>query len=78
MECNAKMFGTIAYLLVLMGSGGMIVFASKFGFSTNLDGYRMMKARFLRLDGAQVWFASWGFVIVGTLMQLIAFRVTPP
>ena len=78
MYCTVKFVGTIAYVLVLIGSGGMIAFATQFGFSTNLDGYRLMETRFLGLNGAQVWIGSWVLVLLGTLGQLIVFRATLP
>ena len=70
-----KVILSFGYILVVLGSLGMMIFATKFGFSTNLDGYRLSKDRFLCMDGAQVWLASWVLIIIGTIMQLIGYWV---
>ena len=67
-----KIFFTISYLLVIVGSVGMIVFGSKFPFATGIAQLKDTPERFLGLNGYQVWVYSWIAILLGTAGQLIA------
>ena len=69
---SVKVILTISYLLVIMGSIGMMVFAVKFSFSTSIFQLKNTSERFLWFDGYQVWIYSWVLILVGTAGQLIA------
>ncbi len=56
-------------MFVIVGSLGMMAFATKFGFSSDLDGYRLSPVRFFKMNGAQVWSVSWSFILIGTVLQ---------
>lgn len=70
-----KVLLSFGYVFVVLGSVGMIVFATKFGFSTHLGGYRNLENRYLGMDGACVWWVSWCLIIAGTVLQLIGYWV---
>jgi hypothetical protein len=63
------------YLLVIVGSLGMMAFATKFGLATTMVEHRLSEGRFLGMNGAQVWFRSWVFIVVGTVLQLLGYFV---
>jgi len=56
--------------LVVLGSVGMILFASKFPFTTAIWELKHAKERFLFLNGYYLWNLSWFFIIAGSLIQL--------
>jgi len=57
-------------ILVVLGSIGMILFASKFPFTTAIWELKHTKERVLFLNGYYVWVLSWFFIIAGALIQL--------
>jgi hypothetical protein len=64
---------TVSYALILAGSIGMVLFATRFSFSTNLWEQPCTKERlFGLLNGREVWILSWVAIILGTLGQLVA------
>lgn len=67
-----KIIFTASYLLVIVGSGGMIVFAVRFPFASGIWELKHAKERFLRLNGYQVWVYSWFAILLGTVGQIIA------
>jgi hypothetical protein len=66
-----KILVSLAYVLVVCGSIGMIIFATKFPLSSRNKDLRHSEERFLGLNGYQVWLYSWLLIILGTIMQLI-------
>jgi hypothetical protein len=69
---NLRTLQSLSFLLALIGSLGMIVFAVRFPFSTNLHDLKLTEQRFLRLDGAQVWIRSWVLIISSIVIQWAA------
>lgn len=67
-----KAIFTVSYALVILGSIGMVVFASRFPFSTRIKDLETSSATFCGLNGYQVWFYSWAVIIVGTVGQIVA------
>lgn len=67
-----KLILTFSYLLVIAGSVGMVLFATKFpsaNFLWELEGTR---ERLCGLNGHQIWKYSWGAIILGNAGQLLA------
>ena len=75
--CVAKVIFTVSYLLVLVGSIGMIIFARKFSFASSLWEQRYTKERLFGLNGYQVWTSSWVAILLGTVGQAIATWCQP-
>ena len=67
-----KVILSISYLLVILASIGMLLFATKFPFSTNIRDLELAQERVLGLNGYQVWKYSWAAIVVSTVGQLIA------
>lgn len=63
-------FNVLPPAFVILGSIGMLVFASKFPFTTALWQLKNSKERFLFLNGYYLWNLSWGFIIAGSIIQL--------
>lgn len=70
-----KALVTASYLLVVIGSAGMVLFATRFPFSTRIQDLRLVPERALGLNGHQVWKYGWVCIIAGTLGQLIGLWV---
>lgn len=68
-------FVAISYILIICGSIGMMVFATRFSFSSRIKDLELMPERFLGLNGYRVWWWSWLLIILGTAIQLLDFRV---
>lgn len=68
----SKAVATISGLLVVLGSIGMVVFATRFPFSTRIRDLELTGERVGRLNGYQVWKYSWFVIIGGTLGQILA------
>ncbi len=68
----AKIIFTVSYLLVIVGSSGMVVFAIRFPLASSIWELKHAKERFLRLNGYQVWVFSWFAILFGTVGQIIA------
>ncbi len=64
---------TASYVLIIFGSLGMIVFATKFSFSTKIKDMELTKERFFCLNGYRVWWLSWSLIILGAVIQLVDF-----
>ena len=62
-------FNVLPPTFVVLGSIGMLGFASKFPFSTALRDLKYVKERFLFLNGYYLWNLSWGFIIAGSIIQ---------
>ncbi len=67
-----KLILTPSYLLVIAGSVGMVLFATKFPFSTTIKDLELAPERLCGFNGHQVWKYSWGAIILGTVGQLLA------
>jgi hypothetical protein len=74
-QCMKFVF-SFSYVLVMLGSLGMMVYATKYGFATNSDEYRLSRKKFMGLNGAQMWRVSWVLILLGTFGQLIAFLIS--
>ena len=72
---KTRILGTISYLLIILGSCGMVVFATKFSLASSPWQLKLTKERFLGLNGYQVWIVSWFSIILGTSLQLIILWV---
>jgi hypothetical protein len=68
-----KLIFSISYLLIILGSLGMMFFATKFPFCTRIRDLEGESERLIGLNGFQVWKYSWIAIIIGTIMQLINF-----
>ena len=69
-----KVWLTVAYLTVMMGSLGLLGLVTEFSSSpTKPWEWKFVIEKALGLfDGYQVWLYSWRLIIIGTLMQLAA------
>ena len=66
----------VGYLFIIVGSIGMICFATKFPLSTRIKDLESSPERLLRyLNGYQVWVWSWILILAGSLIQLIMILV---
>jgi len=72
-----KLLFSLSYISVIAGSLGLAAFATKFGFATNLDDYRLSEKTFMGLNGAQVWIGSWVLIVAGTIGQLVMLWISP-
>jgi hypothetical protein len=64
---------TFSYLLIVAGSIGMVLFATKFPFSTSIRELVFASERLFGFNGHQVWKYSWAAIILGTVGQLVAY-----
>jgi hypothetical protein len=67
-----KLLWTVSYLLVIAGSVGMVLFATKFPLSAALWELAYAKQRLIGLNGQQVWRCSWIAILAGSVGQLVA------
>jgi hypothetical protein len=65
-----KILLSIPYLLVVLGSVGMITFGLRFNLTTSLWEQRYSQVRFYGFNGYWLWILSWIFIVVGTLGQV--------
>lgn len=72
----SKIIISLSYILIVIGSVGMILFSTKFPCSTRIKDLSSTNHRLLGLDGFQVWIGSWFCIILGTLIQLINYWVS--
>jgi hypothetical protein len=70
-----KLIFSISYLLIILGSVGMMFFATKFTFSTRIRDLEYTNERLIGLNGFQVWKYSWILIIIGTVIQMINYWV---
>jgi hypothetical protein len=73
MDVFLKISTIFSYILIIIGSLGMMVFVTKFSFITPIENSQLTNERFLNLNGYQVWRGSWICIIFGTVIQLIYF-----
>lgn len=64
-----------SYMLIILGSIGLILFATKFSFSTRTADLKYANERLLSLNGYQVWKYSWAIIIAGNIIQLVIVLV---
>lgn len=62
-----------SYLLIIAGSTGMMIFATRFPFSSKISDLHLSSERFLGLNGYIVWMLSWVLIIMGTVLQMIDY-----
>lgn len=67
-----KVIVTVSAFLVVVGSIGMVVFATRFPFSTRIRDLESTMERVCGLNGYQVWKYAWFVIIIGTLGQVLA------
>jgi len=72
----SKIIMSISYILIILGSIGMILFATKFPFSTRIQDLTFSKVKYMGLNGYHFWVVSWFSIIIGTLIQLINYWMT--
>jgi hypothetical protein len=60
----------VGYLLVILGSIGMVLFALKFPFSSSLRDLAQAMERLGPFNGYQVWIGAWLLIIFGPIIQL--------
>jgi len=58
-------------VLVILGSIGMILLASKFPTTTAMWQLKYWKKRVLFLNGYHLWILSWCLIILGSVIQLL-------
>jgi len=68
-----KALGILSYTSIIIASIGMILFSTKFPFSTNIWELKNAKERVFWLNGCQLWVISWFLIIFGTTVQLFLF-----
>ncbi len=68
-----KFLVSLSYILVILCSVGMILFAAKYPFSTRVEDPAHAKEEIAGLNGFQLWVASWSSIIAGTAIQLIHY-----
>lgn len=73
---KVPVFVSLSYIFIITGSIGMMVFATKFPFSTKMKDLKYASERFLGLNGYGVWMVSWFLIILGTTIQLIVYWIT--
>jgi hypothetical protein len=61
----------LGYVLAIVESVGMIVFATRFPFSTSLKDLKLVRERFGPFNGYSVWVGSWALIIAGGILQLV-------
>ena len=69
-----KISNSIGLLLIVIGSLGMIAFATKFPLSARIKDLKLVKIGLLNrnfLNGWRVWKWSWILIISGSLIQII-------
>ena len=67
---------SFSYISIICGSVGMMVFVTKFPFSTCIQDLSDTEERVFGLNGHQVWRLSWSLIILGTIIQLINYWMT--
>ena len=70
-----KIVISLSYIFVILGSVGMIIFATKFPFSTRIQDLKYADEKILGLNGYQVWMFSWLLIILATVIQLINYWI---
>lgn len=66
----SKIQNSLGFLFIVLGSLGMIGFATKFPFSTRIKDLKRHPARWLGLNGYHVWKWSWIFILLGSLIHV--------
>ena len=68
-----KTLFSFAYVFIILGSIGIIVFVIKFPLSSRIKDLEYANERVFGLNGFQIWKYSWALIILGTVLQLIYF-----
>lgn len=76
MSVTAKLIFTASYSFVLIGSVGMVLFATRFPFATSTWQLELAKEGLCGLNGYQVWRYSWVAIIMGTVGQIVGTWVS--
>ena len=70
-----KILDSSGYVLIILGSIGLICFATKFSISGRIKDLKSSTERLLGLTGYQVWTLSWILILVGSFIQLVTVWV---
>lgn len=75
-----KVIVSLSFISIMLGAIGMIIFATRFTFSTRIKDLQLAEENIFGLNGYQIWTISWILIICGTFIQLIHFWITyhPP
>jgi len=65
-----KILESLVAIFIIIGSIGMICFASKFPLSGRISDLALASERLLGLHGHLVWIWSWVFILLGSSIQL--------
>ena len=64
-----KILFSFSYLFIILGSCGMIIFATKFPFSSCIRDLSSASERFMGLNGYQLWkYYTWYGATKGTVL----------
>jgi len=66
-----KIAATMSGVLIVIGSVGMILFATKFPFSTRIRDLELSPERLLGMNGYQVWKYAWVSIVLGAVGQAL-------
>ena len=61
-----KVIVSLSFISIIIGAIGMIIFATRFHFSTRIKDLQLAEERIFGLDGYQLWMISWLLIICGT------------
>jgi hypothetical protein len=71
-----KIISILGYLSIIIGSVGMIFFATRFPFSTRIKDLQSVKERLFGIfNGYQVWKWSWILILIGSVTQAIMILI---
>jgi hypothetical protein len=70
-----RLLVSFSSVLIICGSAGMILFASRFPFSTSIKELKFSDERWYGLNGYEVWVWSWCLIIIGTVIQLLSYWI---
>lgn len=73
MELIGKFVLIVSYLIIILGSFGMILFVIKFPFSTSIRVHESNPPKVFFLNSFQLWATSWSLIIAGTAIQLVDY-----
>jgi len=74
--CLIKVLVAFSYLFVIIGSGGLMLFATRFPFSTRIKDLKYAHEKLCGFDGYHVWKFSWLLIILGTMIQLVNYLLS--
>ena len=70
-----RILNSFGFLFIMSGLLGQIGSIRKFPFSSNPEDLKQNSARWLGLNGYQVWKWSWILILVGAIIQLITIWI---